>query len=249
MATPDRVRLALEPARQQFFRAVWSEHSPQLGLTSSSQVSTSDVEITETLLQWLKESGQALPQSITLEQSSAEKPIDFTLQRIANIHLIPQMQSASVTHAFAHIDYYRRIQAGPLLQSIFSALVPGKGLALITCTKRNPIQEIILQVLQTSARIPSSGMREIASDGSLRDLAEAAGFETSKVRLSEQSVVIKGEELRKVKGDVQGILDGAFGQQGDGQSWESIFENAWNQELGLGGGGLKVTCWVLLAAK
>ena len=246
--TPDSITTALAPSRQAFFHSIWQEHWPKLNINGAAKVHTLDVELAETLLSWLKDSNHDLPYSITISSTSAEKSIDPTLAKIANIQVVPTLPDDAFTHALAHIGVYRREQTLPILKSIFYSLIP-KGIAVVSVTKRNPIDEILRSVLQTSGRrSSSSGTNEVASEPQLRELAEAAQFELGKVRVAEKSILVTGEELKRLRSEVQVIMDAAFGQQGDGQSWESIFDAAWNREVE-SNGGMKVECWVLLAMK
>jgi hypothetical protein len=242
MAAPhDSVTTVLAPARRAFLRSVWEEQHPKLGLDSSSRVYTSDVELAQELLAWLKDSAHDLPHSITITKPSAEKAIDPTL----NINLVDQVPDDSITHAYSHVGVYQAEQTGDILKSLYYSLVP-KGIAIVTVTKRNPIADILGRV---SARLSSNTRRDSASPISLRELAEAAQFERGKTRLSEQSVLVQGKDLARLRADLDVIMDKAFGQQGDGQSWESLYHDAWEDEVRRGGGGLRVECWVLVCMK
>ena len=55
-------------------------------------------------------------------------------------------------------------------------------------------------------------------------MAEKAGFEVGKIRISERRIEVKGnEELGRLRGEMERILDMAVGQRGDAQSWEKGF--------------------------
>lgn len=101
----------------------------------------------------------------------------------------------------------------------------------------------------TTTTTTAEGVTAVSEAEHLRELAAAAQFELGKVRVMEREIVVTGEELSRLRGEVQGILDAACGQQGDAQSWERGFDVAWEREVERNGGALKVECWVLLAMK
>lgn len=120
----------------------------------------------------------------------------------------------------------------------------------MTVTKRNPVEEIVLNTFKTTGRRGSSGsLREFAEDQDLKSLAEQAQFELGKIRVSEKEVVIEGSELEGLKGSVEKILDGILSQTGDGHSWERSFDQAWESEVERGGGKLVIEAYVLVAMK
>ncbi|KAI5357055.1 hypothetical protein Slin15195_G052970 [Septoria linicola] len=264
--TADSITNALAPSRQAFFHSIWQDHWPKLNLTSASKVFTFDVELAETLLSWLKDSHYDLPYSITIPSNPAEKVIDPTLAKIANIHVLDRgsaPEDDSITHALAYIGLFRTDDdsVSSTSKRIFYSLIP-KGVAIVSVTKYNPIDSILRSVLSISGgRRPSSafsGLTETvtpaagtATDLDLRNLAEKAGFELGKVRVSERSILVGGDELRRLRSEVLRILDAAKGQQGDAQSWESGFDEAWEREIRDRGEGrgLRVECWVLVAMK
>ncbi|GIZ44724.1 hypothetical protein CKM354_000791500 [Cercospora kikuchii] len=276
-STPESITNALAPSRQAFYQSIWQEHFPKLNLNGSSKISVSDIEMAETLLSWLKDSSHDLPKSISIpssptniassptsptQQPFPSKTLDPTLAKIANITLLDETQfipDDSLTHAFAHINIYHHTLTLPLLKQIFYSLIP-KGIAVITITKHNPLASILSSILSTSSRRNSTSSFDegyISTEQDIRDMAEKAGFEVGKIRISERRIEVKGkEELKRLRGEMERILDMAVGQRGDAQSWERGFDGVWEKEVGKNGGAgtegersLGVECWVLVAMK
>ncbi|KAF2214077.1 hypothetical protein CERZMDRAFT_90411 [Cercospora zeae-maydis SCOH1-5] len=275
-STPESITKALAPSRQAFYQSIWQEHFSKLNLNGSSNISVSDIEMAETLLSWLKDSSHDLPKSISIPSmpsnftSSPTSPtqtpfpprtLDPTLAKVANIKLLDGTESIpddSLTHAFAHINIYHHTLTLPLLKQIFYSLLP-KGIAVISITKHNPLASILSSILSTSSRRNSTSSLDdapISTEQEIRDLAEKAGFEIGKIRISERRIEVRGqEELARLRGEMERILDMAMGQRGDAQSWERGFDGAWEAEIGKNGGGsqgeraLGVECWVVVAMK
>ncbi|PPJ59957.1 hypothetical protein CBER1_09888 [Cercospora berteroae] len=274
-STPESITNALAPSRQAFYQSIWQEHFPKLNLNGSSKISVSDIEMAETLLSWLKDSSHDLPKSISIPSSPSNiassptsptreqcppKTLDLTLATIANIKLLDDSETIpddSLTHAFAHINIYHHTHTLPLLKQIFYSLIP-KGIAVITITKHNPLASILSSILSTSSRRNSTSSFDegyISSEQDIRDMAEKAGFEMGKIRISEKRIEVKGkEELGRLRGEMERILDMAMGQRGDAQSWERGFDGVWEKEVGKNGENegersLGVECWVLVAMK
>ncbi|KAM3416275.1 hypothetical protein BST61_g7881 [Cercospora zeina] len=275
-STPESITKALAPARQAFYQSIWQEHFPKLNLNGSSNISISDIEMAETLLSWLKDSHHDLPKGISIPSTPSNiassptsptqpqlplKTLDPTLAKIANIKLLDETEAIpddSLTHAFAHIDVHHHSLTLPLLKQIFYSLIP-KGIAVISITKHNPLASILSSILSTSSRRNSTSSLDdvpIATEQDIRDLAEKAGFEVGKIRISERRIEVRGkEELVRLRGEMERILDMAVGQRGDAQSWERGFDGVWEAEMAKNGGdsegqrSLGVECWVLVAMK
>lgn len=251
---------ALSPSRKALFQAVLTDQYPKLGLGNSSTILTTTPEVAETLTKWLQDSSYDMPRSIIFKEdepsssppptaSNGHRGLNSQLQKAANLIPVVRFQDDTVTHAFSHIAPYRRAEALATLKDIFYALHP-KGIAVVTCTKRNPVEEIVLSTLRATGRRGSiGGTRESAEEDELRNLAEEAHFELAKIRVSRKNVEIHGQELLELKAQVERILDGILGQTGDGHSWERNFDGVWEGEVERGGGRLVIETFVLVAMK
>ncbi|KXT06832.1 hypothetical protein AC578_7213 [Pseudocercospora eumusae] len=258
----DVLTTALQPSRKTLLQAVLADQYPNLNLTASSTVLTTTIESAETLTKWLlDQENSIMPRSVILTEEEEEEEgsssrrnrsskIDTSLQKAANLIPVVKVQDETITHAFSHMASYKKSETLSTLSEIFRALITSKGVAIVTVTKRNPVEEIVLKTFKTTGRRGSSGsLREFAGDQDLRNLAEQARFELGRIEVSEKQVVIEGGELEGLKGSVEKILDGILSQTGDGHSWERTFDQTWSAEVERGGGKLVIEAYVLVAVK
>ncbi|EME44401.1 hypothetical protein DOTSEDRAFT_72030 [Dothistroma septosporum NZE10] len=247
MASKDPVVTALEPARKILLQQVLNEQGHALNFNGESTILTSSSQTAETLAEWLWEKKLDMPRSIIVSGETSEQDLSPELQRGANIQIVSQVQDASSTHAFSHVDVYSQRGTSELLAGIHHGLVPN-GTAVVTCMKRNPVEVIMKSVFSATGRRSFVGGRESAMEGELKALAVQAGFEEERVRILQENVLVGGSPLQKLKDDVERTLDGALGNAGDGHSWESTLDRMWNREVAKYGGVL-IESWLLVARK
>ncbi|KAK4610138.1 hypothetical protein CLAFUW4_13952 [Fulvia fulva] len=247
MASKDPVVTALEPARKILLQQVLNEQGPGLKLNGESTILTCSSQTAETLAEWLWKNKYDMPRGIVVSGETAEHELSPELQRGANIQVVSQVQDGSSTHAFSHIDIYSQRGTSELLAGIHHGLAPN-GTAIVTCMKRNPVEVIMKSVFSATGRRNSVGGRESAMENELKSLAMQAGFESERVKVLQENVLVTGQALQKLKDDVERTCDGIMGQSGDSHSWESTLDSTWNREVEKAGGVL-IESWLLVAKK
>ena len=240
---------ALLSVQAALLRDILDEWSAKLGVNGSSRVAVSDMKTADTLVRWTQDAHKDLPWCINVSaKASAESELNPKLQKQANISTVSKIQDDYFTHVFSHINANRANETLKVLKNAYYALIP-KGIAVITCSKDNRLQDIFATVVKENGQIETPQEAGKAfTETELRNLSEDAQFERGKTRWLDRRLVIKGEELQKLRADLKTGLQDALGPCEDGQGWKGTFESVFEKEVEQHG-GLVVKAWVMVAMR
>lgn len=233
----------LRPSRVALFRHILEDYSRKVRLDGSAQVLTSNIEIAETIAQWIQDEKLDQPNSITAVGSPEHGlDIDPALVKAADITVEAKPKDDIYTHAFSHVSAYNRHDALWALKRCFYSLIP-KGVAIVTLTIQNPAEKIVEEVL--GADDGKKDSEEVVGEEELMTLAEEATFERGKVRLTRREVSIAGGELIELK---KGLVERLGAQLDTNGGWKETFEKAWERETGKTG-SVVIEAWLVVAMR
>ncbi|EWG40793.1 hypothetical protein FVEG_03067 [Fusarium verticillioides 7600] len=158
------------------------------------------------------------------------------------------------THSILNFSVYTLADPVKGVQEIYRTLQPG-GLAVISCWKRFGVGELI-HAAQAIVRPDLAPLKmphpEFFEPGVLENTTIKAGFDSSKFKLVEDSIVVSGTELEDglkkfMLGDLMRPARAGYTDEEE-KKWPEAVEEVLKKEVE-NHGGIKFESWVLLARK
>ncbi|RBQ66773.1 hypothetical protein FVER53590_03067 [Fusarium verticillioides] len=158
------------------------------------------------------------------------------------------------THSILNFSVYTLADPVKGVQEIYRTLQPG-GLAVISCWKRFGVGELI-HAAQAIVRPDLAPLKmphpEFFEPGVLENTTIKAGFDSSKFKLVEDSIVVSGSELEDglkkfMLGDLMRPARAGYTDEEE-KKWPEAVEEVLKKEVE-NHGGIKFESWVLLARK